>query len=175
MGQLSTGPTPVNTQPKMLYLLPLLFSVALSAPDHPHHAGWAQNQQQDVVQNVQYGPWVPQHQDPQWDQHRDSKGIVGTITSMIPNTDTLRNFGDWWTWDRQAVFNGIFQNDNIMIHVGQNFFNFIFTTLAWFTISQIYSSGLAGPPTPRSAKSISLTEAADEVLSAIKSFEKKHY
>ena len=39
---------------------------------------------------------------------------------------------------------GIFKNNNIMVHVGQNFFNFIFTTLAWFTISQIYSAGIVG-------------------------------
>ena len=64
----------------------------------------------------------------------------------------------------QAVKEGIFKNDNIMIHVGQNFFNFIFTTLAWFTISQIYSSGLAGPPNlARNGKSVTFTEAADEV------------
>jgi hypothetical protein len=49
-----------------------------------------------------------------------------------------------------------------MIHVGQNFFNFIFTTLAWFFVSQIYSSGLV-TATPRSGKSISFAEAADEV------------
>lgn len=55
-----------------------------------------------------------------------------------------------------------------MIHVGQNFFNFIFTTLAWFLVSQIYSSGLARHPNlARSGKSVTFTEAADEVSAAI--------
>ncbi len=55
-----------------------------------------------------------------------------------------------------------------MIHVEQNFFNFIFTTLAWFLVSQIYSSGVARMPNlGRSGKSVTLSEAADEVSAAI--------
>ena len=66
----------------------------------------------------------------------------------------------------QAVKEGIFKNDNIMIHVGQNLFNFVFTTLAWFTVSQIYSLTAAVNPasTPREMRSISLEQAAEEVL-----------
>ena len=46
----------------MKLLLALLFPLALAAPDHSAHQGWAAPPQQDVVQNVQYGPWVPQDQ-----------------------------------------------------------------------------------------------------------------
>ena len=75
----------------------------------------------------------------------------------------------------QAVKEGIFKNDNIMIHVGQNLFNFVFTTLAWFTVSQIYSLTAAVNPasTPREMRSISLEQAAEEVLDAITAFENK--
>merc|ERR1739845_30951 len=34
-----------------------------------------------------------------------------------------------------------------MVHVGQNMFNFVFTTLAWFLASQFYSP-TARPTTP---------------------------
>ena len=75
----------------------------------------------------------------------------------------------------EVVKKGIFENENIMIHVGQNLFNFVFTTLAWFTVSQIYSlTAQATTPTARQQKSLSLTEAADEVLAAIRSFEHKY-
>ena len=70
--------------------------------------------------------------------------------------------------------NGIFQNENIMIHVGQNLFNFIFSTLAWFTVSQIYSLTAAKTlNNGRQQRALSLTEAAEEVLDAIAKFEKK--
>merc|ERR1719322_682824 len=52
-----------------------------------------------------------------------------------------------------------------MVHVGQNMFNFVFTTLAWFLASQFYS--LYSPPNnslPRQLRALTLTEAADEVL-----------
>merc|ERR1712086_385451 len=54
----------------------------------------------------------------------------------------------FWDWDREVVKKGIFENENIMIHAAQT------TT-----------------PTARQQKSLSLTEAADEVLAAIRSFE----
>ena len=74
----------------------------------------------------------------------------------------------------QAVKEGIFKNDNIMIHVGQNLFNFVFTTLAWFTVSQIYSlTAAVNPATPREMRSITLEQAAEEVLDAITAFEHK--
>ena len=69
---------------------------------------------------------------------------------------------------------GIFKNENIMIHVGQNLFNFVFTTLAWFTVSQIYSFTAAVNPDGRSMRSITISEAADEVLDAIRAFEHKN-
>ena len=76
----------------------------------------------------------------------------------------------------QAVKEGIFKNDNIMIHVGQNLFNFVFTTLAWFTVSQIYSLTAAVNPAasvPREMRAVTLEQAAEEVLDAITAFENK--
>ena len=67
---------------------------------------------------------------------------------------------------------GIFKNENIMIHVGQNLFNFIFTTLAWFTVSQIYS--LTADVNGRQQRSLTISEAADDVLEAIRAFEHKN-
>ena len=76
--------------------------------------------------------------------------------------------------DRDTIANGLWLNDNIMIHVGQNMFNFVFTTLAWFLASQFYS--LYSPPNnslPRQLRALTLTEAADEVLDAIRNFEER--
>lgn len=61
-----------------------------------------------------------------------------------------------------------------MVHVGQNMFNFVFTTLAWFLASQFYS--LYSPPNnslPRQLRALTLTEAADEVLDAIRNYEER--
>ena len=69
---------------------------------------------------------------------------------------------------------GIFKNENIMIHVGQNLFNFVFSTLAWFTLSQIYSLTANVNGDAREMRSITISEAADEVLDAIRAFEQKH-
>ena len=60
-----------------------------------------------------------------------------------------------------------------MIHVGQNLFNFVFSTLAWFTVSQIYSL-TAGVNTPRNMRALSISEAADQVLDAFQKFEKRY-
>jgi len=74
-----------------------------------------------------------------------------------------------------VVKEGIFKNENIMIHVGQNLFNFLFTTLAWFTVSQIYSlTAAVNPTTGRQQRGLTITEAADEVLNAIREFEAKN-
>ena len=73
---------------------------------------------------------------------------------------------------RDVVKEGIFKNENIMIHVGQNLFNFIFTTLAWFTVSQIYS--LTADVNGRQQRSLTISEAADDVLEAIRAFEHKN-
>ena len=70
------------------------------------------------------------------------------------------------------VKEGIFKNENIMIHVGQNLFNFIFTTLAWFTVSRIYS--LTADVNGRQQRSLTISEAADDVLEAIRAFEHKN-
>ena len=69
---------------------------------------------------------------------------------------------------------GIWKNENIMIHVGQNLFNFVFSTLAWFTLSQIYSLTANLNGDAREMRSITISEAADEVLDAIRAFEHKH-
>ena len=74
----------------------------------------------------------------------------------------------------ETVKKGIFENENIMIHVGQNLFNFVFTTLAWFTVSQIYSLTAQATSSARQQKSLSLMDAADEVLAAIRNFEHKY-
>merc|ERR1712154_595564 len=113
------------------------------------------------------GPWVAEGAADIW----DPKGIADNLPSP---TSLLGRLGNWWTWDRQAVKGGIFKNDNIMIHVGQNLFNFVFTTLAWFTVSQIYSlTAAVNPATPREMRSITLEQAAEEVLDAITAFEHK--
>ena len=75
----------------------------------------------------------------------------------------------------EVVKEGIFKNENIMIHVGQNLFNFVFTTLAWFFFSQIYSfTAAVNPVDGRSMRAITISEAADEVLDAIRAFEHKN-
>ena len=75
---------------------------------------------------------------------------------------------------REVVKTGIFKNENIMIGVGQNLFNFVFSTLAWFTVSQIYSATAGLEGFPREARAVSFKEAADEVLKAVRDFEHKH-
>ena len=60
-----------------------------------------------------------------------------------------------------------------MIHVGQNLFNFVFTTLAWFTVSQIYSL-TSGVNEARDMRSLTIMEAADQVLDAFQKFEERH-
>ena len=89
------------------------------------------------------------------------------MAMMTINIDSLNQ-------DRDTIANGLWLNDNIMIHVGQNMFNFVFTTLAWFLASQFYS--LYSPPNnslPRQLRALTLTEAADEVLDAIRNFEER--
>ena len=76
---------------------------------------------------------------------------------------------------REVVKKGIFENENIMIHIGQNLFNFVFSTLAWFTISQIYSlTASATTDSGRQQRALTITEAAEEVLDAIRKFENKY-
>ena len=70
---------------------------------------------------------------------------------------------------------GVFLNENIMIHVGQNLFNFVFSTLAWFTVSQIYSlTAGVNPTTGRQMRALTISEAADEVLDALYKFESRY-
>ena len=114
------------------------------------------------------GQWVPAEQFVREPHQLDTApaeapGLLESIGARL---------GNWWTWDRDTVRRGVFENENIMIHVGQNMFNFVFTTLAWFTVSQIYSASGA-LNTPRAQKALTLTEAADEVLDAIRQFEEK--
>merc|ERR1712045_93748 len=144
-----------------LLLSLLLITIASAKPSY------------DKATIISEGPWIA---DEAWIDadidNRDPKGIAESLPSP---TSLLGRLGNWWTWDRQAVKEGIFKNDNIMIHVGQNLFNFVFTTLAWFTVSQIYSLTAAVNPasTPREMRSISLEQAAEEVLDAITAFENK--
>ena len=73
---------------------------------------------------------------------------------------------------RDVVKTGIFKTENIMIAVGQGLFNFVFSTLAWFTVSQIYSL-TAGVNDARQMRAITISEAADEVLDALRAYEQK--
>ena len=73
---------------------------------------------------------------------------------------------------REVVKTGIFKNENIMIGVGQNLFNFVFSTLAWFTVSQIYSL-TSGVNTGRSMRSLTLSEAAEDVMEAMMKYESR--
>jgi len=89
-----------------------------------------------------------------------------------PARSWLDSLSNWWTWDHDTVKNGIFNNDNIMIHVGQNLFNFVFTTLAWFTVSQIYSAGTIASRAGW-GRGLSLTEAAEDVFEGIKKYQER--
>lgn len=69
---------------------------------------------------------------------------------------------------------GIFKNENIMIHVGQNLFNYVFSTLAWFTASQIYSATTSNAKGfTAEGRALTMDEAADQVLAAIRKFEQQ--
>ena len=74
---------------------------------------------------------------------------------------------------RDVVKTGIFKTENIMIAVGQGLFNFVFSTLAWFTVSQIYSL-TSGVNDARDMRSLTIIEAADQVLDAFQKFEERH-
>ena len=81
----------------MKFLFPLLFTVAAALPDGGH---WNKTPQ-PAPTNVQYGPWVTQQHNAHAGQHRDQKGIA----SIFPDFAALRNFGDFWTFDRETIFN----------------------------------------------------------------------
>jgi len=103
--------------------------------------------------------------------------IVLDIISNPVRVSLLGRLGNFWTWDREVVKNGVFENENIMIHVGQNLFNFVFTTLAWWIVSQIYSStaGLDGfPREARNAAAHPYMDAAYDVVGAIRHFENRY-
>merc|ERR1712086_203238 len=153
----TTVPQPINMHSVLPTLALAAFAAAVPAP-HNHDEAWAQ--QGNVVSQ---GPWV------------ENLSYERGPTEIASPTTLLGMASGFWDWDREVVKKGIFENENIMIHVGQNLFNFVFTTLAWFTVSQIYSlTAQATTPTARQQKSLSLTEAADEVLAAIRSFEHKY-
>merc|ERR1712214_183862 len=129
---------------KMFVFLALMFAMAAAAPSKQTDPEWAGE--------PTYGEWVEVVEQP--DQREPALAA------------------NWWDWDHEAVTEGIFKNENIMIHVGQNLFNFIFTTLAWFTVSQIYS--LTADVNGRQQRSLTISEAADDVLEAIRAFEHKN-
>ena len=107
--------------------------------------------------------------------------VERTQKAVVPQSPSIfSRLTSFWTWDRNAVREGVFKNENIMTHVAQNMFNFIMTTIAWFTVSQIYSAtGALEPaagvevPGGRQWRALTITEAADEVLEAIRVFEQK--
>jgi hypothetical protein len=141
------------------FLVLALIAVAAAAPNHADDPAW---------QTAQVGEWV--------ETPREGHAVAETIKETA--SGILGSLSNWWTWDRNTVKDGIFKNENIMIHVGQNLFNFVMTTLAWFTMSQIYSingdNTVAGADGRSSwGRALTLNEAADEVLDAIRQFEEK--
>merc|ERR1712083_171309 len=42
---------------------------------------------------------------------------LGSIGASFLNGFKDLGLVNWWSWDKETVYNGIFQNDNIMIHV----------------------------------------------------------
>merc|ERR1711923_249082 len=155
MGRKTTNCYPSNIttilQHKMNTILTLLTLTALVAAVPHNH---------DEQGDVQYtGPWEVVE-----DYQRVPKEVVQPAS-------VLSKASSFWDWDREVVKKGIFENENIMIHVGQNLFNFIMTTLAWFTVSQIYSLTAQQSSTARQMPSYSLMDAADEVMTAIRNFE----
>ena len=46
--------------------------------------------------------------------------------------------------DIDAVQEGIFKPENIAIHVGQNAFNFVSSSIAWLIAASIYNGGVRG-------------------------------
>merc|ERR1712129_69731 len=157
--------TASETNINMNTLLPFIVLITMVA-------AWEDNQDNQAyapAEIISEGPWVDEAI---W-SNRGPKQVPAPVAPTL-----LEKLGSWWTWDRDAVKEGIFKNENIMIHIGQNLFNFVFSTLAWFTVSQIYSltaSASATPPnTPRQQRGLTITEAASEVLDAISKFENKY-
>lgn len=99
----------------MKFLFPLLFTVAAALADGGH---W-NKAPQPAPTNVQYGPWVtqPHHAG----HHRDQKGIA----SIFPDFTALRNFGDFWTFDRESIFKVSFFNINLKENI-RNYFCLLF-------------------------------------------------
>ena len=83
--------------------------------------------------------------------------LCSLVIAQYPNTE--------WREARQGdslISKLIPKNDDIMIHLGQNLFNVVFSVLAWFTVSQI-SSLTTGLNTPRNIDifPISIAEASE--------------
>ena len=148
-----------------LIVLSCVSSLALSLP-------WGEDKAL-AGEIVEASEWEPVEFRPieSGETSREKKGLQHHITG---EGGVFSRLGNFWTWDREAVKKGIFENENIMIHVGQNLFNFVFSTLAWFTVSQIYSATAGLEGFPREARQVSFMDAADEVLAAVKSFEHKY-
>ena len=125
-----------------------------------------------VVAQEPYAP-AEYRETPLWRQERQERQErQSQQVARADNWLTRLLSGNWWTWDREAVKTGIFKNENIMVSVGQGLFNFVFSTLAWFTVSQIYSL-TAGVNTPRHMRALSISQAADQVLEAFQKFEER--
>jgi len=145
----------------MLFFLFLLATAAAAPPDYDNF---------EPV-NVETGPWEVQAD--------DSSGLFSRFTGLLGKIG--KGFGGLspagWNWDKETVYEGIFKNENIMIHVGQNMFNFVMTTLAWFFVSQLFFKGEVAADAPRGGRSFStrsLVDAAEEVIMAVEKFEKKY-
>merc|ERR1712115_760463 len=75
---------------KMFVFLALMFAMAAAAPNKQTDPEWAGE--------PTYGEWVEVVEQP--DQREPALAA------------------NWWDWDHEAVTDGIFKNENIILHVG---------------------------------------------------------
>merc|ERR1711979_21446 len=108
--------------------------------------------------------------------HCDNNMYMHTIIALliIVSSALAQELSSLWDWDKEVVRDSLWNTENIMIGVGAGLFNFIFGTLAWFTVSQIYSLTAQTSSTSRQMYGRSLTEAASEVFDIINKFETKY-
>ena len=137
----------------MLSLLLLLAPAAVVSDHHIGHSAINDGYGAPAAIADQYGapatPYTPQHASSTYGEWvevpRDERYVAPPPPAPLPAPRATGPLGKifgsvpWWTWDRQAVSEGIFKNENIMIHVGQNLFNYVFSTLAWMILSIIYT------------------------------------
>ncbi len=86
-----------------------------------------------------------------------SRAAVGRMARFLFDFASPGDAGDGYTThdggksgllnldlDIDAVQEGIFKPENIAIHVGQNAFNFVSSSIAWLIAASIYNGGVRG-------------------------------